>query len=88
MSTYYEMGRAGHHNCGHPNAGHLKPKIRIFNMIRKRTQTIYSEILYIGFGTIHILRKQRGWVGGEGQMLTFAYMLGGWVKANAYESKI
>ena len=39
-------------------------------------------------GTIHILRKQRGWVGGVGQMLTFAYMVGGWVKANAYVSKI
>ena len=21
MSTYYEVGRAGHHNCGHPNLG-------------------------------------------------------------------
>ena len=28
-----------------------------------------------------------GWVGGIGQVLTFAYMLGGWVKANAYVSK-
>ena len=40
-----------------------------------------------GLGTIHILRKQRGWVGGVGQMLTFAYIVGGWVKANAYASK-
>ena len=39
-------------------------------------------------GTIHILRKQRGWVGGVCKMLTFAYMVGGWVKANAYVSKI
>ena len=35
-------------------------------------------------GTIHILRKQRGWVGEVGQMLTFSYMMGGWLKANAY----
>ena len=27
-------------------------------------------------------------MGGVGQMLTFAYMVGGWVKANAYVSKI
>ena len=27
-------------------------------------------------------------MGGIGQMLTFAYMVGGWVKANAYVSKI
>ena len=39
-------------------------------------------------GTIHILRKQRGWVGGLGKMLTFAYIVGGWVKAIAYVSKI
>ena len=56
-------------------------------MIRKRTQKIYSEILYVGFGIIHILRKQRGWVGGVGKMLTFAYVVGGWVEANAYVSK-
>ena len=39
-------------------------------------------------GTIHILRKQRRWVGGVGKMLTFAYMVGGWFMANAYVSKI
>ena len=39
-------------------------------------------------GTIHILRKQRGWLGGVDQMLTIAHMVGGWVKANAYVSKI
>ena len=44
--------------------------------------------LISALGTIQILRKQRGWVGGVGQMLTFAYMVGGWVKANAYVSKI
>ena len=27
-------------------------------------------------------------MGGVGQILTFAYMVGGWVKANAYVSKI
>ena len=27
-------------------------------------------------------------MGGVGQMLNFAYMVGGWVKANAYISKI
>ena len=40
------------------------------------------------FGTIHILRKQRGWVCGVCKMLTFAYMVVGWVKANTYVSKI
>ena len=30
-------------------------------------------------GTIHILRKQRGWVGGIGKMLTFAYMVDGFL---------
>ena len=39
-------------------------------------------------GTIHILRKQAGWVGGLCQMLTFADIVGGWVCANAYISKI
>ena len=39
-------------------------------------------------GTIQILRKQMGWVGGLCQMLTFAYNVGGWVIANAYVSKI
>ena len=43
---------------------------------------------FTGYGTNHELRKQRGWVGGGGKMLTFAYMVGGWVKANAYVSKI
>ena len=38
-------------------------------------------------GTIHILRKQRGCVGGVGKMLTFAYIVGGWVDANGYVSK-
>ena len=38
-------------------------------------------------GTIHILRKQGGWVGEVVQMLTFAYTVGGWVKENAYVSK-
>ena len=37
-------------------------------------------------GTIHILHKQRGWVDGVSKMLTFAYMVVGWVKANAYVS--
>ena len=41
-----------------------------------------------GLGTILSLCKQREWVGAVGQMLTFAYMVGGWVKANAYISKI
>ena len=44
---------------------------------------IYEQPL----GTVQILRKQRGWVGGVGQMLTFAYKVGGWVVANAYISK-
>ena len=44
--------------------------------------------LISALGTIQILRKQRGWVGGVGQMLTFAYMVGGWIKANAYVRKI
>ena len=39
-------------------------------------------------GSIHISPKQRDWVGGVGKMPTFAYMVGGWVKANAYVSKI
>ena len=39
-------------------------------------------------GTIQILRKQIGWVGWFGQMLTFADKVGGWVIANAYLSKI
>ena len=39
-------------------------------------------------GTIQILRKQLGWVGGSWQMLTFAYKVGGWVVANAYVSKM
>ena len=30
-------------------------------------------------GTIHISRKQRGWLGGVGKMLTFAYMVDGLV---------
>ena len=42
----------------------------------------------IYLGTIQILRKQRGWVGGLCQMLTFADKVGGWVTANAYVSKI
>ena len=47
----------------------------------------FSPFPPIRLGTIQILRKQMGWVGGLGQMLTFAYMLGGWVIANAYVSK-
>ena len=33
-------------------------------------------------GTVHILRKQAGWVGGVDQMLTFSYKVGGWIIAN------
>ena len=39
------------------------------------------------YGTVHILRKQRYWVGGSCKMLMFAYIVGGWVLANAYISK-
>ena len=46
------------------------------------------RLTLIWLGTIHILRKQKGWVGGVGKMLTFAYMVGGWVEVNAYVSKI
>ena len=46
-----------------------------------------DDMLFI-LGTIHILRKQRGWMGGVSQMLTFAYFMGGWIKANAYVSKV
>ena len=35
-------------------------------------------------GTIQILRKQLGWVGEVGQMLTFAYKVSGWVKAKVF----
>ena len=36
---------------------------------------------------IYYVSIEGGWVGGVGQMLTFAYIVGGWVKANAYVSK-
>ena len=44
--------------------------------------------MWNSLGTIHLLRKWRGWMGGVDQMLTFAYMVGGWIKANAYVRKI
>ena len=44
----------------------------------------FEDIL---LGTIHILRKQTGWVGGLGQLLTFTYKVGGWVVDNTYVSK-
>ena len=48
------------------------------------TFTNSFTIKKVYLGTIHILRKQREWVGGVGKMLTFAYIVGGWVEANAY----
>ena len=45
-------------------------------------------VLQVTLGTIHISRKQKEWVGGVGQMLTFAYIVGGWAKAKAYISKL
>ena len=39
------------------------------------------------YGTIHILRKQTGWVDGVGELLTFTYMVGRLVIDNAYVSK-
>ena len=41
---------------------------------------------FLPLGTIHILRKEREWVGEVGQMLTFTYMVGEWV--HAYVTKI
>ena len=32
---------------------------------------------------IYYISKQGGWVGGVGQLLTFTYMVGGWVIDNA-----
>ena len=47
-------------------------------------ETIDGQIcLSFGKGLVHILRKQIGWMGGVGKMPTFAYMVGGWGKANA-----
>ena len=48
------------------------------------------KLLYLPYGTIHILRNQSGWVGGVGKMIMFYakmgcllvkfdYRLGGWV---------
>ena len=47
----------------------------------------FIQILDI-LGTFHILHKQTGWVGGLGQLLTFAYKVGRWVKDNDYVSKL
>ena len=46
------------------------------------------QMLNFILGTNHKLRKQVDWVGGLSQMLTFSYKVGGWVKANAYISKM
>ena len=48
---------------------------------------IPHDLANVRLGTIHLLRKQTGWVGGIGQLLTYAYEVGGWVKDHAYVSK-
>ena len=64
--------------------------VLLLHILQGKTFLILYHILELknGLRNIHILRKQRGLVGGVGHMLTFAYMVGGWVKANAYVSKI
>ena len=58
-------------------------------MVTANQIIIHKDIGTVSFfWTIHIICKKRGWVGGVSQMLTFAYMVGGWVMANAYISKI
>ena len=60
----------------------------IVEMVNANQIIIHKDIGTVSFfWTIHILCRQRGWVDGVGQMLTFAYMVDGWVKANAYASK-
>ena len=39
-------------------------------------------------GTIQILRKQTRWVGGLGQILTFAHQVGGWVVLRIFLYKL
>ena len=57
-------------------------------MVKAQNVGALTLLETLTLGTIHILPKQRWWVGGVSQMLTFAYIVGGWVKANAYVSKI
>ena len=49
---------------------------------------IPHDLANVPLGTIHLLRKQTGWVGGIGQLLTYAYEVGGWVKDHAYVKQI
>ena len=79
-------------NISNPN------KIHIFEtLMAKERSCVFSFVPTCSFqyqacpisllGTVHKLCKQRYWVGGLNIMIMFAYIVGGWVQANAYISK-